>query len=165
MRRVFLTSARTYVSDTLIAKMRAYAEDKRPGITTLYEQNQVLMAGSSELNSLQDRLTREQATVSASIVQLQEKIAQYRESIRSMRQSETMSIDELVTATAPIYKQILDQQAEDQAIDDVIYQLGKALETQRIDMNGFIKHLRSLAERQFRCRTIVHKARVQAKLD
>lgn len=154
-----------HVTEVCLQKASVFAAEKRATIDELSANQQVLMAGAAQIGDIMERLSREEATVTSAIVSLRDKIAQLKTAVKSMEGNEKATIDDIVTTTAPLYKQILDQTAEDNAIDDIIYNLGKALESGRIDIQAYVKHLRNLAERQFRCRTIIHKARVQAKLD
>lgn len=54
-------------------------------------------------------------------------------------QSENNDIDDVILPTAPLYKQILNLYAEENAIEDTIFYLGEALRRDVIDLDVFLK--------------------------
>lgn len=54
-------------------------------------------------------------------------------------QSENNDIDDVIVPTAPLYKQILNLYAEENAIEDTIFYLGEALHRGVIDLEVFLK--------------------------
>lgn len=54
-------------------------------------------------------------------------------------QSENNDIDDVIVPTAPLYKQILNLYAEENAIEDTIFYLGEALRRGVIDLEVFLK--------------------------
>ncbi len=54
-------------------------------------------------------------------------------------QSEKNYIDDVIVPTAPLYKQILNLYAEENAIEDTIFYLGEALRRDVIDLDVFLK--------------------------
>lgn len=55
------------------------------------------------------------------------------------QQTENNDIDELIVPTAPLYRQILNLYAEENAIEDTIFYLGEALRRDVIDLDVFLK--------------------------
>ncbi len=51
--------------------------------------------------------------------------------------------------------------AEDHAIEDVMFELDRALQDDRIEIKAFLKEIRKLATRQFQSRAIAIKIRKQ----
>ncbi|KAE8266238.1 hypothetical protein A4X09_0g6104, partial [Tilletia walkeri] len=47
--------------------------------------------------------------------------------------------------------------AEDHALEDTLYQLGRALNAERIDLDRFLKQTRHLAREQFMRRALARK--------
>lgn len=104
-------------------------------------------------------------------------------------QSENNDIDDVIVPTAPLYKQILNLYAEENAIEDTIFYLGEALRRGVIDLEVFLKvgtpktytyilwsfsgvltdsfllqHVRLLSRKQFQLRALMQKARKTAGL-
>lgn len=66
-------------------------------------------------------------------------------------------VDELVCATSIVHNQLINLVAEDQAIEDTIYHLHRALNCGRIDLERFLRSTRVLAEEQFTKRALINK--------
>ncbi|KZT42126.1 hypothetical protein SISSUDRAFT_1126045 [Sistotremastrum suecicum HHB10207 ss-3] len=66
-------------------------------------------------------------------------------------------VDELVCSVTIVYNQLIDLVAEDNAIEDTIYHLHRALNAGRIDMERFLRSTRALAEEQFMKRALIEK--------
>ncbi|KAF8258618.1 UEV domain-containing protein [Lactarius quietus] len=71
-------------------------------------------------------------------------------------------VDELVCSTSIVHNQLVDLVAEDNAIEDTIYHLHRALNAGRIDLDRFIRTTRVLAEEQFMKRALIE--RIQTSL-
>jgi len=84
--------------------------------------------------------------------------------LRLSSATEPLNVDEAVTTTAPLYKQLLNAYAEDQAIQDAIYYLGEALRRDVIDLDCFLKHVRSLSRKQYLLRATMIKCRAKGNM-
>ena len=78
--------------------------------------------------------------------------------------SEEFDIDQVIQPTTPLYSQIVNLVAEEQALEDTAYYLFKALEKSAVDWGIFIKEMRSLTRHQFVLRALIQKARNVAGL-
>lgn len=71
---------------------------------------------------------------------LKKKDEELTEALEKMEnQSENNDIDDVIVPTAPLYKQILNLYAEENAIEDTIFYLGEALRRGVIDLEVFLK--------------------------
>ncbi|KAK7203773.1 UEV domain-containing protein [Myxozyma melibiosi] len=68
-----------------------------------------------------------------------------------------LDVNSIVCAEAVVFNQIYELAADDLAIGDTIYVLGKALDRERIGLDEFLKHARTLAREQFLKRALVRK--------
>ncbi|TFK54922.1 UEV-domain-containing protein [Heliocybe sulcata] len=66
-------------------------------------------------------------------------------------------VDELVCSTTIVHNQLLNLVAEENAIEDTIYHLHRALNTGRIDLDRFLRTTRVLAEEQFMKKALIEK--------
>ncbi|KAK0546559.1 Suppressor protein stp22 of temperature-sensitive alpha-factor receptor and arginine permease [Tilletia horrida] len=66
-------------------------------------------------------------------------------------------VDGYVVATSLVGNQLLTLVAEDHALEDTLYQLGRALNAERIDLDRFLKQTRHLAREQFMRRALARK--------
>ncbi|KAI0064599.1 UEV-domain-containing protein [Artomyces pyxidatus] len=71
-------------------------------------------------------------------------------------------VDELVCSTSIVHNQLIDLIAEDNAIEDTVYHLHRALNAGRMDLDRFLRTTRVLAEEQFMKRALIEK--IQAAL-
>ena len=81
-----------------------------------------------------------QAEVDRNIDLLKRKDEELSDALEKMEnQSENNDIDDVIIPTAPLYKQILNLYAEENAIEDTIFYLGEALRRGVIDLEVFLK--------------------------
>ncbi|KAL8283153.1 hypothetical protein RQP46_005931 [Phenoliferia psychrophenolica] len=68
-------------------------------------------------------------------------------------------VDEIVCSSTVVYNQLLELVAEDAALEDTIYHLGRGLnsETANVDLERFLKRVRGLARQQFLARAMTNK--------
>ena len=78
---------------------------------------------------------------------------------------ENLSIDEAIVPTAPLYRQLFNAFAEENATEDAIYYVGEGLRRGVIDLDVFLKQVRSLSREQFMLRATMQKCRQKAGLD
>ncbi|GAA5978201.1 hypothetical protein JCM10908_004270 [Rhodotorula pacifica] len=73
---------------------------------------------------------------------------------------EGVDVDEIVCGSTVVYTQLLDLVAEDAALEDTIYALGRGLNSggsADIDLDRFLKRVRNLAKEQFVVRATINK--------
>ncbi|GAA6016601.1 hypothetical protein JCM11491_006011 [Sporobolomyces phaffii] len=75
------------------------------------------------------------------------------------RKGDGVDVDEIVCGSTVVYTQLLDLVAEDAALEDTIYALGRGLNsgTANIDLDQFLKRVRALAREQFIKRATINK--------
>lgn len=95
---------------------------------------------------------------------LRSRITAAREVMDSASQRPQPNIDDVVCAETVVYNQLYDVVTDDSAIEDTIYVLSKALESDRINLDTFLKHTRNLAREQFMKRALAHKITTQVGL-
>ncbi|KAF8636554.1 hypothetical protein AX17_003366 [Amanita inopinata Kibby_2008] len=88
---------------------------------------------------------------------LKDRVQQAERNIGELRRKGDPEIDEMVCATSIVHNQLINLVAEDNAIEDTIYQLHRALNAGRIDLERFLRTTRVLAEEQFMKRALVEK--------
>lgn len=70
-----------------------------------------------------------------------------------------VDVDELILPNTPLERQIFNNNAEDLAIQDLMYELSVALRKDIINVNTFTKEVRKLGRKQFKLRAQIKKAR------
>ncbi|PIO24906.1 hypothetical protein AB205_0158410 [Aquarana catesbeiana] len=114
---------------------RAQAE-----LNALKRTEEDLKKGHQKLEEMVTRLDQEVTEVDKNIETLRKKDEELGAVVEKMEsQSEYRDIDEVIVPTAPLYKQILNLYAEENAIEDTIFYLGEALRRGVIDLDVFLK--------------------------
>lgn len=165
------------VDDSMIrASMLSAANDKlkrrlKDTLTQADAEKQLLKQTESELRSGQEkldsilkRLENEINEADTNIVLLGSKNEELERELERLKKQDKFDADEAVMATAPVFRQIVNSFAEEQAVEDTIYYLGEALHKSVVDTDTFLKHVRALSRQQFTLRALIQKARKTAGL-
>uniref|UniRef100_I3N330 Tumor susceptibility 101 n=1 Tax=Ictidomys tridecemlineatus TaxID=43179 RepID=I3N330_ICTTR len=153
------------VSDKLRWRMKEEMDRAQAELNALKRTEEDLKKGHQKLEEMVTRLDQEVAEVNKNIELLKKKDEELSSALEKMEnQSENNDIDEVIIPTAPLYKQILNLYAEENAIEDTIFYLGEALRRGVIDLDVFLKHVRLLSRKQFQLRALMQKARKTAGL-
>lgn len=133
-------------------------------IDTLDKIQHELNQGKARLTHLTTTLESEQTEWEKILTTLQDKDSELDAALVNLSNQGELDVDEAVVTTAPLYKQLLKAFAEEAATEDAIYYLGEGLRRGVIDLDVFLKHVRSLSRKQFTLRAIMHKCRNKAGL-
>lgn len=153
------------VSDKLRWRMKEEMDRAQAELDALKRTEEDLKKGHQKLEEMVSRLDQEVAEVDKNIELLKKKDEELTEALEKMEnQSENNDIDDVIVPTAPLYRQILNLYAEENAIEDTIFYLGEALRRGVIDLEVFLKHVRLLSRKQFQLRALMQKARKTAGL-
>jgi ESCRT-I complex subunit TSG101 len=161
MYRASLLSA---VEDKMRRRLHEVFDQAQAELNVLTKTQEDLQKGRQKLDDMLQRLEREQNDVEENMRQLQQKDEEIREVLTKMESSEEVSIDDAIQPSAPLYKQLLNAFAEEQATEDAIYYMGEALRKGVIELDVFLKQVRELSRRQFMCRMLIRKCRQTAGL-
>lgn len=160
--RASLVSA---VSDKLRWRMKEEMGRAQAELDALKRTEEDLKRGHQKLEEMVTKLDLEMADVDKNIDSLKQKDEELTVALERMQnQSEDNDLDDVIVPTAPLYKQILNLYAEENAIEDTIFYLGEALRRDVIDLDVFLKHVRLLSRKQFQLRALMQKARKVAGL-
>lgn len=160
--RASLVSA---VSDKLRRRMKEEMDGAQAELDALKRTEEDLKRGHQNLENMVTKLDTEMAEVDRNIDRLKQKDEELTAALERMEnQAEDNDIDDVIVPTAPLYKQILNLYAEENAIEDTIFYLGEALRRDVIDLDVFLKHVRLLSRKQFQLRALMQKARKIAGL-
>lgn len=152
------------VEDKLRRRIQEKVNQYQAEIETLNRTKQELVEGSAKIDSIVTRLGREQIDLQKSISILRDKEEELKKSLETLESAEAIDPDEAVTTTAPLYRQLLNAYADEAATEDAIYYLGEGLRGGVIDLEAFLKHVRTLSRKQFILRATMQKCRQKAGL-
>lgn len=159
--RLSLLSA---VEDKMKRRLREILAQAQAETDVLKKTQEDLQRGRQKLDDMLQKLEREQNEVEKNILLLREKDEEIKVILDKMENRDEVSIDEAVVPTAPLYKQLLNAFAEEQATEDAIYYMGEALRKGVIELDVFLKQVRELSRKQFMLRMLIHKCRQKAGL-
>ncbi|XP_077494517.1 tumor susceptibility gene 101 [Amblyomma americanum] len=154
----------TAVEEKVKARLKETLSGAQAEMDVLKRTHDELTQGKTKLDDLISRMDREQAELEANLQNLRERNEELKELIRKMENQGAINVDEAVVTTAPLYKQLVNAFAEENATEDAIYYLGEALRKGVIDLDVFLKHVRELSRKQFLLRVLMQKCREKAQL-
>ncbi|KAI0210696.1 hypothetical protein LSAT2_004542 [Lamellibrachia satsuma] len=152
------------VKDKLKRRALDVSSQGQAELETLRRTQDDLNKGKTTLEQMLQRLEKEQSDVERSIMLLQEKDEEIQQVIQKMENRGDVNVDEAVIPSAPLYKQLLNTFAEEQAIEDALYYLSDALQRGVIDVDQFLKKVRELSRKQYMLRALIQKCRQKAGL-
>uniref|UniRef100_A0AAY4C030 Tumor susceptibility gene 101 protein n=2 Tax=Denticeps clupeoides TaxID=299321 RepID=A0AAY4C030_9TELE len=158
-------SLQTAVCDKLRWRMQEEMERSQAELDALRRMEDDLRKGHQRLQDMLIHLGQEMTDVDKNINLLKQKDEQLQSVLEKMEsQSESTDIDDIIVPTAPLYRQILNLYAEENAIEDTVFYLAEALHRGVVNLEVFLRHVRLLSRRQFQLRRLMQKARKTAGL-
>ncbi|XP_059167098.1 tumor susceptibility gene 101 protein-like [Physella acuta] len=152
------------VEDKIKWRLRETFAQAQAEMDVLRKTQKDLSTGKIKLETIITELEKEQDDLEKNIAILQSKDKEVKDAIQKMESSQDMNIDDAVVTTTPLYRQLVDAFAEEQAIEDAIYYLGEALRKNVIELESFLKRVRELSRKQFMLRATIQKCREKAGL-
>lgn len=145
-------------------RLREFFAQAQAEMDVLKKTQTDLTSGKEKLEHMLRDLEQEKTSIESNMILLTTKDQEVKEALQKMEQGEKVDIDEAVVTTAPLYRQLIDAFAEEQAIEDAIYYLGEALRKNVIELEVFLKRVRELSRKQFMQRALIQKCREKAGL-
>ncbi|GFR62034.1 tumor susceptibility gene 101 protein [Elysia marginata] len=152
------------VEDKIKRRLKETFAQAQAEMDVLTKTQTDLNQGKQKLEQIISDLEKEKEEISKNIGLLSNKDDEVKEAIQKMEAQEEVNIDEAVVTTTPLYRQLVDAFAEEQAIEDAIYYLGEALRKNVIELESFLKRVRELSRKQFMLRATIQKCREKAGL-
>ncbi|CAL1543791.1 unnamed protein product [Lymnaea stagnalis] len=152
------------VEDKMKRRLRETFAQAQAEMDVLTKTQKDLTAGKQKLEIIIAELEKERDEIEKNITLLKDKDKEVKDAIQKMESNESLSVDEAVVTTTPLYRQLVDAFAEEQAIEDAIYYLGEALRKNVIELESFLKRVRELSRKQFMLRATIQKCREKAGL-
>ncbi|CAG8707955.1 19074_t:CDS:2 [Dentiscutata erythropus] len=142
-----------------------YFEISTPEIHRIMGFGEQLNTSKERINQEREHLFNLENKIKEKTEILKNKVAEVDKLIEKVTNMPEVSVDDILCGTTIVYNQLFELVAEDNAIEDTIYYLGKALSTERIDLNTYMKNIRTLAREQFTRRALIQKIRRQTGFD
>ncbi|GJJ12173.1 hypothetical protein Clacol_006414 [Clathrus columnatus] len=116
-----------------------------------------LLAGEAAIHDEMGRLQAVRDVCGAVADRYRTTIQSTEANLNELRRKGDPEVDELICSTSIVYNQLIDLVAEDNAIEDTIYHLHRALNAGKLDLEKFLRAPRALAEEQFMKRALAQK--------
>ncbi|KAM5535230.1 hypothetical protein V8D89_011166 [Ganoderma adspersum] len=116
-----------------------------------------LLTGEPAIRDEMARLEAVRDVCGGVAARLEQVVAAGERNVGELRRKGDPEVDEMVCSTTIVYNQLVNLVAEDNAIEDTIYHLHRALNAGRIDLERFLRTTRVLAEEQFTKRALIEK--------
>lgn len=153
------------VEDRLKYRMKEKVHQIQDEIEVLKRTSNDLNRGKIQLDEMKTRMANEIADLSDAKIKLQDLSDQLQEFIvKYDKEGEEINPDEVYGPTQPLYKQLLEAFAEENAVVDAIYYTSEGLRKDVITLDVFLKSVRELSRRQFMLRALMRACRVKASL-
>ncbi|EGN92474.1 hypothetical protein SERLA73DRAFT_191143 [Serpula lacrymans var. lacrymans S7.3] len=123
----------------------------------LRAQQTDLLAGEPAIRDEMARLEAVRDVCRNVAGRLRSTVEQGERNVSELRRKGDPEVDELICSTSIVHNQLVNLVAEDNAIEDTIYHLHRALNTGRVDLERFLRTTRVLAEEQFTKRALMEK--------
>lgn len=152
------------VEDKMKRRLRETFAQAQAEMDVLSKTQKDLTDGKQKLDKIVTDLEKEKGDIDRNISLLRQKDGEVKDAIQKMEGNTEVDIDEAVVTTAPLFRQLVDAFAEEQAIEDAIYFLGEGLRKNVIELEAFLKRVRELSHKQFMLRATIMKCREKAGL-
>lgn len=153
------------VEDRLKFRLKERVHQIQDEIESLKKTSLDLNRGKQQLDEMKTRMSKEVVELTEAKAKLQELDDQLQEFIDKYdKEGEEINPDEVYGPTQPLYKQLLESFAEENALVDAIYYTNEGLRKGVITLDVFLKNIRELSRQQFMKRALMRACRTKASL-
>lgn len=153
------------VEDRLKYRLKEKVHQIQDEIESLKKTSNDLNRGKQQLDEMKSRMSKEIQELTEAKGKLQELDDQLQEFIDKYdKEGEDINPDEVYGPTQPIFKQLLESYAEENALVDAIYYTNEGLRKGVITLDSFLKEIRELSRKQFMQRALMRACRAKASL-
>lgn len=153
------------VEDRLKYRLKEKVHSIQDEIEVLKKTSSDLNRGKMQLDEMKTRMANEVVELTEAKNKLQELDDQLQEFIvKYDKEGEEINPDEVYGPTQPLFKQLLEAFAEENAVVDAIYYTREGLVKRVITLDVFLKSVRELSRRQFMLRALIRACRQKASL-
>lgn len=153
------------VEDKVRRRVREEFSQVQAETDSLKRTRDELTQGQAKLGSMVARLEQETQQMGDSIAVLEAKKEELERLGDKLEGVEEVPVDELVSPSTPLYKQLMAAVAEEAATEDTVYFLGEALRRGAVDCEVFLRQARDVSRRQFLMRATILQCRKKAGLE
>lgn len=153
------------VEDRLKHRLKNKVHQIQDEIEVLKKTSNDLNRGKIRLDEMKSRMASETIQLAAAKQKLLQLDSQLQEFITKYDQERAeIDPDDVYGPTQPLFKQLFDAYAEENAVVDAIYYTGEGLRKGVITLDVFLKNVRELSRQQFMLRALMRECRAKASL-
>ncbi|KAL6703892.1 Suppressor protein stp22 of temperature-sensitive alpha-factor receptor and arginine permease [Coniothyrium glycines] len=145
------------LSRTLVAHLRTTLTATTSALAPLHAQHAALHTASTHLHAELSSLQHLAATLAANESTLRTAMLDADRAIARARSRAAPDVDDVLVAPSVVGGQLYALAAEERAIAETMFVLGRALDRGRVAPDVFVKHTRGLAREQFLKKALVRK--------
>ncbi|BEI83554.1 hypothetical protein CcaverHIS002_0401580 [Cutaneotrichosporon cavernicola] len=123
----------------------------------LVERREDLATGEPAIRDEMARLEAVKKVCDAVGARMQGVVEKGEARVAELEQRGDVSVDEVVCSISIVHNQLVELVAEDNALSDTMYHLTRALDAERIDLDRYLKAVRSLAREQYMKRALIER--------
>ncbi|OCF55393.1 ESCRT-I complex subunit TSG101 [Kwoniella mangroviensis CBS 10435] len=123
----------------------------------LLERKEDLSSGEPAIKDEMARLEAVKKVCDSTGRKLAEVVQKGEDRVNELEGKGEIGVDELVCGISIVHNQLIDLVAEDNAIEDTIYHMTRALDAERVDLDRYLKSIRSLAREQYMNRALIER--------
>lgn len=150
------------IEHDLKQRYKIFSDRYEAEMNALHQQEQELVAGKEQIGDVLTRIEDEKLKIGETIELFKTKDGELRDFLsQHERDSEENQVDKQIEPKEALFKQYLNLFAEESALDDAIYYLAEALRNDVINIQVFLRNVRTLARKKFMVRALMNKVREQ----
>jgi len=157
------TSLLNEVREKVNKDVETINKDLKSQIDMLLDDNKKLLENEKKISNSIHSFEEEMMKIKSNISLFQSKNKEITDKIEQLKNKQEINPDNILKLS-PLMNQLVEVIADESAIEDMIYYLGKALTSEQIDLNYYLKHIRALSREQFLKKVLIKKIRAQAQL-
>lgn len=139
----------TALSSTLVAQIRQTVEQNNAAVAPLQAQQQALQNAYQRLQSEMEQLQQLDAALASNERILRDAMVEVDRVISESRQRKAPDVDDVLVAPTVVSNQLYSVTAEERALGEALFILGRAMDRGRLSADVFVKQTRALAREQF----------------
>ncbi|OQR91519.1 dual specificity protein phosphatase, partial [Thraustotheca clavata] len=129
----------------------------REEIDAQFETQRDIAHGHETLQHGQQSLTQLKGDLEQTLLNIQDTDSQVTKWLSEQENQQEMDVDEVLVPTDTLSQQQLEAYADQQAIEDALYFMDRALANGEIELAVFLKEVRKMARKQFMCVALMQK--------
>jgi len=152
------------VTHKIQQRLQEFYSGLRTDIDKEFERQQQLADGQTKLESSSTFLSLQKDNLEKQINEATRRLGELDVWLAQKENQEEPDPNELIQPMNVWSQQLLESEAESQAIDDLLYYLEAGLRESRISVEAFLQETRKLSRKQFMCKALANKIKREQQI-